>query len=272
MQILEPELRVERWGDDPHDQAVTGHVPGGPLRLVGDRLSDRLDPPVAALEEAARTAAERGQPVRFRRLPMATAEALVASVGADRAEVTDAEGSPTIRLGTGTWEEYLDRPDARRSRRIATQADRLLAEPDVAVEVADEPDTIRPALETLVELHRLRFGERSQSFEPDKHATVATAASAMATDGAASIRTLTVDGRPVASLFLLAGDGATWFHQSGLDPALADRSVGRGLLVDAMRDSCEQGRDFHLLCGDHEYKQWWATDDQPVATVEVARW
>jgi len=93
-----------------------------------------------------------------------------------------------------------------------------------------------------------------------------------ANDDAASVRTLLIDDRPVAALFLLAGEGATWFHQSGWDPAFADRSVGRSILVDAMRDSCEQGRDFHLLTGDHTYKQWWATDDQPVATVEVARW
>lgn len=271
-QILEPELRVERWGEDPHDQAVTAWVEGGPLRLAGDRLSDRLDPPLRALDQAAQAATERDQPVRFRRLPLPTAESLAASIGRDRADVTEVEGSPTIHLAGHTWSSYLARPDARRSRRIAAQAERLLTEPDITVEVADDPDTIGPALDTLVKLHHLRFGDRSQSFDSDKHATVSAAATAMAADGAATVRTLTVDGQPVAALFLLAGDGATWFHQSGWDPAFADRSVGRAVLVDALRDSCERGRDFHLLCGDHEYKQWWATDDQPVATVEVTRW
>jgi len=270
--ILEPGLTVERWGADPLDQAVTGFEPGGPLRLVGDRMSDRLDPPLCALSEATDAAYARAQPIEFRRLPLATAEALATRIDADRATITEAEGSPTIRLATGTWDEYLARPDARRSRRIAAQADRTLAQADIHVEVAATPDEIVTALDTLVALHHLRFGSASRSFEPDKHAMVAAAAAGMSEDDAACVRTLLIDEQPVAALFLLAGEGATWFHQSGWDPAFASRSVGRALLVDAMRDSCEHDRDFHLLCGDHEYKQWWATDDQPVATVEVPRW
>lgn len=268
-EVLEPELRVERWGADPLDRAVTVHAPGGPLRLAGDRMSDRLDPPFDALREAIGAAAARDQPVCLRRLPLPTAEALVAGVPG---EVTEVTASPTVHLRGGTWDDYLARPDARRSRRIAAQAERTLAAVDVRVEVAATPDAIGPALDALVGLHHLRFGDRSQSFEPAKHAMVAAAATAMSTDGAATVRTLLVDDRPAAALFLLAGDGATWFHQSGWDPVFADRSVGRAILVDAMRAACEQGQDFHLLCGDHEYKRWWATDDQPVATLEVARW
>ena len=269
-QILEPELRVERWGDDA-DPAITAHVVDGPLRLAGDRLSDRLDPPLTALEQAAAAAQRRGQPVRFQRLPHRTAAGLADRIG-NEARITEVAASPTVRLGNGTWDAYLARPDARRARRIAAQADRTLADPGVRVEVADAPDTIGSALDDLVRLHHLRFGDRSRSFEPAKHATVAAAATRMSADGAASVRILRVDDRPAAALFLLTGEGATWFHQSGWDPAFADRSVGRTLLVDAMRSSCAQGRDFHLLTGDHEYKQWWATDDQPVATVEVLQW
>lgn len=275
-EILEPHLVVERWGHDPHDQAVTAHLAGGPLRLAGERLSDRLDPPLDALAAAAEAAAQRNQPLLLRRLPLSTATGLAAHlaplVGEEGVRVTEVESSPTVRLASGSWGDYLARPDARRSRRIAAQADRTLAEPDVQVTVASDPDTICAALDVLVGLHRLRFGERSQSFEPDKRAAVAAAAREMAADGAATVRTLLIDDEPVAALFLLAGDGATWFHQSGWDPAFADRSVGRTLLVDAMRASCDQDRDFHLLCGDHQYKQWWATDDQPVATVEVPQW
>lgn len=270
-EVLEPELRVERWGADPDGRAVTVHAEGGPLRMAGDRLSDRLDPPVNALAEAVDAARARDQPLCLRRLPYATAQVLAARIGAV-ARVTEVEASPTVRLAGTTWDGYLARPDARRSRRIAAQAERTLAEPDVGVVVADDPASIGPALDQLVRLHHLRFGDRSRSFEPRKHATVTTAATAMAADGAASVRTLLIDDEPVAALFLLAGEDATWFHQSGWDPAFADRSVGRTLLVDAMRASCDQGRDFHLLCGDHEYKQWWATDDQPVAAVEVTRW
>ena len=271
-EILEPELTVERWGEDPLDQAVTAHTIGGPLRMAGDRLSDRLDPPLDALLLAAARAEARDQPLRLRRLPLPTAEALARRLGDDRATVTEVAASPTIRLAAGTWDAYLARPDSRRSRRIAVQADRTLAQPDVRVEVASEPATIFDALEELVRLHHLRFQDRSETFTEEKHATVAAAAMVMSDDDAASVRTLLIDDRPVAALFLLAGEGATWFHQSGWDPAFADRSVGRSILVDAMRDSCEQGRDFHLLTGDHTYKQWWATDDQPIATVEVPRW
>lgn len=270
-EVLEPELRVERWGADLTDQAVTVHTEGGPLRMAGDRLSDRLDPPAGALAEAVEAARTRDQPLCLRRLPYATADAVAAGIGG-AARVTEVEASPTVRLAATSWDGYLARPDARRSRRIAAQAERALAEPDLRVEVADEPATIGAALDELVRLHHLRFGDRSRSFEPAKHATVSTAATAMAADGAASVRTLLVGDRAVAALFLLIGADATWFHQSGWDPAFAERSVGRTVLVDAMRASCEQGRDFHLLCGDHEYKQWWATDDQPVAAVEVTRW
>ncbi|WP_421118424.1 GNAT family N-acetyltransferase [Aquihabitans daechungensis] len=271
-EILEPELRVERWGNDPHDQAVTAHAVGGPLRLAGDRLSDRLDPPLEALLRAAERAEARDQPLRLRRLPLTTADSLARKLGADRATVTDVAASPTVRFAASTWEEYLARPEARRSRRIAAQAERTLAEPSVRVEVASDPDTVFDALEELVRLHHLRFKDRSEVFTEEKHATIAAAAMVMSDDDAASIRTLLIDDQPVAAVFLLAGEGATWFHQTGWDPAFADRSVGRAILVDAMRDACEQGRDFHLLTGDHEYKQWWATDDQPVATVELTRW
>ena len=267
--VLEPELVVERWGTDPSDQAVTGHVTGGALRMVGDRLSDRLDPPIEALEAALACAAARQQPVRLRHLPTATASALAASTGG---EVTETIASPTIALAHGEWDTYLGRPEGRRCRRIAAQAERTLSAADVAVDVADAPETIGPALDRLAALHHQRFGDRSQTFEPAKHACIAAAVAPMATDGAAIVRTLSIGGTPVAAMLLFRGEGAAWFHQSGWDPAFADRSVGRALLVDAMRSACEEHLDFHLLCGEHEYKQWWATHDEPVATLEITRW
>lgn len=267
--VLEPGLVIETWSTST-GETQTVHAPGGPLRLLGDRLSDRLEVDLAALGSALDAARARGQGVRFGPMCVHDAEALAETH--PLARLDEHVTCPVVRFGGRTWASYLGGPEARRRRRIARQADDLLADGGVVVAEATEPSAVLAALAVLATLHRARFGERSESFTPVKEAALAAALGPMAVDGLVTIRTVEVAGRPAAAVLTFLGAGREWFYQSGWDPELADRSVGRAAFVSLVRAACDEGRDLCLLRGDEEYKQWWATADEPVATVVVDRW
>jgi CelD/BcsL family acetyltransferase involved in cellulose biosynthesis len=249
----------------------------GTIRFLGDGPSDVVGPVVAPEDELDAVEAlgriledELGPGERFVATALLRPSADALLLRLPLAQRTATEPSPCVRIDGRSWSTYLDGRDNRRRRRLAAQADRLLARPDVHVADASDPDTIVEALTVLVDLHQRRFGTRSRSFAPPRDAFYAAALARLADDGGATIRTLHVDEAPAAAILVLHAGGDDWFYQGGWDPTFARLSVGRSLLADTIRLAFERScGTFHLLRGAEEYKGQWADDDAPVVTVEA---
>lgn len=262
--------------------AVVLVVTGGdrPPRLLGDPLADVTGPVHDPVDAAAVADA----------LP-----ALLDGVVADHGRLTTAGLSLSTALGvaarsrsiltltptpspvadlTSGWDGYLDGPAARRRRRIVRQTEAVLAEPAVAVHDTSGPGAVGPgvadAFDLLVDLHRARFGAGSRTFADRRRPFLRQVVTELAGAGDAAIRVLTVTGRPASAMLVLRCGDDLSYYQSGRDPDLADRSVGRALLADTLRVAALQGcRRFHLLRGGEPYKTWWATSDVPVASLDM---
>lgn len=242
----------------------------GTIRFAADRLSDVAGPICAPADLPDALGALRAFLDRRPAGDVFVGASLPAGATAHLpgARVT-VEPSPLIAIGPPTWAEYLAGPAARRRRRIVRQAEALCARPDVAIRDARTPHDVVRDLDGLARLHATRFAARSRVFAPARLAFFRAALAELAADGLVSVRTLSLAGRDAAALLLFHPEHEDWFYQGGWDPTFAALSVGRALIADAVRRAFAEGRRaFRLLRGAEPYKDWWATSDAPVLTIE----
>src|SRR5690606_12887967 len=69
-----------------------------------------------------------------------------------------------------SWDEYLERLGKRKRKRIQNYRRRLAREGNFAQRLVTTPDDVFPALETLAELHAIRWGARGKpgAFESER--------------------------------------------------------------------------------------------------------
>jgi CelD/BcsL family acetyltransferase involved in cellulose biosynthesis len=73
-----------------------------------------------------------------------------------------------------------------------------------------------------------------------------------------SIYALWEGERPIGALYVLHGQGTTYFYQSGFDPAFGRQSPGSLLIGHAIREAIARGQtQFDFLRGDEPYKRRW---------------
>jgi CelD/BcsL family acetyltransferase involved in cellulose biosynthesis len=246
------------------------------LRQVGHGPADQLNP----------VCAPRHREVVARAVEPALAESggwdicVLERLGSDEGwaetlsgTVTRVESSPTIRIATTDWDEYLAtkspnyRSQARRLER------RLAREHALEYRVAGDPERIGEDMDAFFALHETRWAETgSTAFGGglrDFHRELAT----LALEGDwLRLCFLELDGTPRAANYCFRLGGADWFYQSGRDPRFEKDRIGGVLLNNSVREAVQDGmREFKLLLGTHAYKDRFANDDAPVVTVALGR-
>ena len=255
---------LEHLGDEPRLYAAGDALFGlarrhGQLCLIGDGLSDELGPVAADAgrrEAAARALAaivrELGEPLLAHDLPGAHPWADWLSGTVTHTEPCRFVEAPDFDAWLRTRPPWL--------RRDARAVARRLEATDSAIR--DHHD-----FDTLVRLHRLRFGAESQVLEGANGAFLRDAFAGLAAIGRARLRVLEVEGEAVGALLLLRHHGADACYQGGFDPGAARLQPGVTLRLDAVRRA--PGGRLSLLRGDERYKQAWATGDEPLVSVAV---
>ena len=188
------------------------------------------------------------------------------------ARVRQRESSPVIELGGRGFEAFL----AARSRNFRDQVRRrerkLGREHELRFRLSGTHEELRKDLDTLVELHDARWQGASDAFAGPRREFHHDFAARALDRGWLRLWTAELDGRPAAAWYGLRYAGDEWFYQSGRDPALERTGVGFVLLAHTVREAADDGvGHYRLLRGDEPYKWRWATGDDPVETVEIAR-
>ncbi|MFH0903441.1 MAG: GNAT family N-acetyltransferase [Pseudomonadota bacterium] len=173
---------------------------------------------------------------------------------------------------SGTFAEYLKK--VGRAENLRRRRRWLESRPGFAIDVATTPEAVSTALPDFFRLHDLRWQTEGGS-QGVTGPTIETfhrhAAAMLAEQGMVRLYTLSVDGRAIASLYLLARDGYRAFYQSGYDPAFAQRSPGLVLLGRAIEDAfAENASEFDFLRGVEKYKLEWANDERRTVEARVA--
>lgn len=250
----------------------------GPLRIVrmiGHGPADQLGPVCAAADRPAAANAllraldeERWHVVLLDRLP--GEDGWPELLGG--AEVERQESSPVLDAGGASFEEWL-RDQSRNFREQVRRRERkLLRAHDVEFELCEDPGRFDSDYDTLVSLHRARFGAQSRSFDPPRDELHREFGRHALERGWLRLWTLRVDGRPAAAWLGYRMGGMEWYYQAGRDPGFERESVGFVLMVHTIREALDAGmREYRLLLGDEPYKARFANADHGLQTVMYAR-
>ncbi len=245
------------------------------LRFAGHGPSDQLGPVCAPLTDAdaATAVAATIDAIPLRRFVL-IAEHLAGDQGF--AALTGArplyhESSPVLRLGHGSWDEFLQ-ARGRNFRQQARRFPRKLGEfGTVSYRLAADPDRLQRDMDTLFRLHGERWAGAETAFLKAAPFHREFAAQALR-EGWLRLRFLEIDGRPVAALYGFRFAGAESAYQAGRDPALGNQPAGFVLLAHAVQEALADGmREFRLLRGGAAYKERFATDDPGLETAGLAR-
>jgi CelD/BcsL family acetyltransferase involved in cellulose biosynthesis len=246
------------------------------LRLVGQGAADQLMP-VCAPEDAGAAAA-------------ALHEALRDGVGGWHALIADrlpGEGgwpeliggraldrtpSPVLETGGTGFDDWL-RSRSKNFREQVKRRERKLAKAhELSFRLTDDPERLDADLDTLIRLHRERWGDASGSFEGGREAFHRDFARVALERGWLRLWTLELDGRPAASWLGYRFGGDEWYYQAGRDPALEREAVGFVLMAHTVRAALDDGvARYRLLLGGEGYKDRFANTDHGLHTTMLGR-
>jgi len=179
--------------------------------------------------------------------------------------------SPVIVFPEGGWEAYLGTCRRKFRAQIRGRERRLEREHDVAFRLADEPAAVAAALDEVLRLHALRWGDASKAFAGARTAFHHDFAATACERGWLRIWLLELEGRTVSGWYGFRFGGADWFYQSGRDPAHEDDGVGFVLVAHTIRAAVQDGMGaYRLLAGGEPYKLRFATDPLELERVVLA--
>jgi CelD/BcsL family acetyltransferase involved in cellulose biosynthesis len=252
----------------------------GPLRIVrmiGHGPADQLAPvcapsdrpaAAAALLQALEDPSERWHVALLERLP--GEDGWPELLGG--ADVERRESSPVLDAGGASFEDWLSSQSRNFREQVRRRERKLARSHDVAFELCEDPDRFEADYDTLVRLHRARFGSQSRSFDPPRDEFHREFGRHALERGWLRLWTLRVDGRPAAAWLGYRIGGKEWYYQAGRDPDFERESVGFVLMVHTIREALDAGmREYRLLLGDEPYKARFANVDHGLETVLYAR-
>jgi len=137
--------------------------------------------------------------------------------------------------------------------------------------LATDPERLPRDFDTLVRLHRQRWGGAASAFllaEPFHREFAGEALR----QGWLRLWLLEIDGKPVAALHGFRFAGAECAYQAGRDPAFERQPLGFVLLAHALREALTDGMgEYRLLRGGAPYKERFATRDPGLETYGLPR-
>jgi CelD/BcsL family acetyltransferase involved in cellulose biosynthesis len=243
---------------------LLGHGPGDVLGPI----CDPADAPLAglALREAAERLPGRHSLLLAERLPGGPP---ATSFGG---RLLLREANPSLATAGRSWDEYL----AARSRNLREKVRRggrkLERAHEVTYRLCGSAAELERDMETLLRLHRDRWGEGTAFGQPPVFAFHRDLAAAMLERERLRLWTLEVDGKPVAAWYGFRFEGIESFYQSGRDRSYDKLSVGFLLLAKTLEAAFEDGLErYDFLRGNEPYKDRFADSDAGLETRIVGK-
>lgn len=185
-------------------------------------------------------------------------------------QVTDS--CPYIPLKGHDWKSYIATV-SRAHRANVNRRLRRLGEIFKQVEFkrATTEEERREYFTQFLRLHQLRWSgkERSNAFTGEGTLAFHSEFSQVALErGWLRLFVLRLDGEPVASTYSFRYGDAFYYYQAGLDPKLAEHSVGLATLGLAVQSAIKEGVSrYDLLHGNLGYKALWTHATRPVSRI-----
>ncbi len=186
--------------------------------------------------------------------------------------VLQCEPSPVIDLSSG-WEAYLASRSSNLRSQMGRKERKLQRESKLEYRLSDAAH-LDADMDTLFRLHEARWGEEGSGAVADARGEFHRDFARVALErGWLRLWVAEVEGgQPIAAWYGFRYGGQEWYYQSGRDPAWDRTSIGLVLLAQTMRSAAEDGiGTYRLLRGGEQYKDRFATGDEPVVTMATSR-
>ena len=246
----------------------------GPLRIVrfaGHGVADELGPVCAPEDRVSATAALRdaadGADVLIaERLRSDWPPRLLGG------RILSEDESPVISLAAeGDWEAYLGARSANFRQQDRRRERKLQRGLDVRFRLANDPERLDADFDSLLALHRARWGAQSSAFSGARESFHREFSAVALSQGWLRLWLAEADGVPVAAWYGFRFAGVESYYQSGRDPRWDRHAVGAGILEHSIREAFADGvHEYRLLRGDEGYKRRYASSPQTVVTVALA--
>ena len=184
--------------------------------------------------------------------------------------------APYVRPGAD-WGAYLGaRKRGSSVRALKRILRRTLEAEGTTVRWVEDPEGLRAAVRTVMDLHGRRFAQqgRKTAFQgPVVAALHARLAERRGSRGGPLVGLLEVRGTAVAAIYALRHQDRLLYFQMGFDPDFAKDSPGRSLMAALLRDRVIGAglTELDLLDGDEPYKAEWATGVRRLYDLDLAR-
>lgn len=247
------------------------------LRFIGYGPADMLGPICAPADREAAGAALREaladgaagpwHVLLAERMPVGS---LGEAIGGRRLQ---REASPELEIGGRSWEDFRASRSRNMKEKLRRNTRKLEKQHQLSFRLCEDPERLDADLETLIRLHRARWGEGEGAFQ--REAVVAfhhDFAAAALRRGWLRLWTMEVDGEPAAAWYGFRFGGTESFYQSGRDPRFDRFSIGFLMLMRTVQAAFEDGLDrYAFLRGDEPYKDRLAEADPGLETRALGR-
>ena len=185
-------------------------------------------------------------------------------------EVTDV--CPYIPLKGHDWKSYIATV-SRSHRANVNRRIRRLGEVFKQVEFkqATTEEERRECFTQFLRLHQLRWSgkERSNAFTGEGTLAFHAEFSQLALErGWLRLFVLRLDGAPAAATYSFRYGDRFYYYQAGLDPTLAEHSVGLATLGLAVQSALKEGVSIYdMLHGNQTYKTLWTESNRPLSRI-----
>ena len=180
---------------------------------------------------------------------------------------------PHIPLKGETWESYLAGLGSQHRYNFNRRLKNLHKLGTLTFDVVEKEEQRREALQSLIDLHNLRWDERggSQTMRsPVMQAFHDSFSRTALEQGWLRLFTLRLDGRPLGALYGFLYGRRFYFYQSGFDPAYRQHSVGLVTMGLAIKRAVFEGaEDYDLLHGTETYKALWASESHELVRLQL---
>jgi CelD/BcsL family acetyltransferase involved in cellulose biosynthesis len=246
------------------------------LRFVGHGMADQLMPVCAPEDsEAAVAALHEVLGERIGGWQLFIADRLPGEwQWAERigGRALDRTPSPVLDAGGASFDEWLKSRSKNFREQVRRRERKLAKNHELAFRLSDDPARLDADLDTLLRLHRARWGDESGSFEDAREAFHRDFARTALERGWLRLWTLELDGKPVASWLGYRFGGAEWYYQAGRDPDFEREAVGFVLMAHTVRAALDDDmREYRLLLGGEGYKDRFANADHGLHTTVLGR-
>jgi CelD/BcsL family acetyltransferase involved in cellulose biosynthesis len=182
---------------------------------------------------------------------------------------------PYARLAP-SFDDYLAKLSSSRRYDIRRKLRKAAKKGEVAFEMVEGADALDDAVAAFAELNRERLGSKriEGGFRDDRFGEFHTEMMPeLQRRGALRLCFLKIDGKAIASLYILKHGKTYLYYQGGFDAEWNAFSPGTLIFANAIRHGIENEgvEEFDFLRGAEGYKQGWAKDRRMLTTTELFR-